>query len=153
MDELKSLSDGFKLKHELFINGCDSLEAQRKWDRETRGEMETYFLGDIMSIVIYLASADGEITTEETVYLNDMLGFKNSTKTYKDIYKSCKSEIDNIAQNKIPEGIKLLSDINTELAAHYKEMLQLSCKIVAMSDCFVTTEEDAIIKQINLITV
>jgi len=149
MNELISLSEGFKLKHELFVIGCDSAEAQEKWDVEEKGEMETYFLGEIMSIVLYLASADGKITEEETAYINNLLGFKDSTKTYMNIYESCKAEIDDVAKRKIPESINLLKTINEEMAEHYREMLLLGCKIVAASDRFVTTEEDEFIKLVT----
>ena len=57
MKEKDRLTEGFKLKLEIFINGCDQKEIDLKWNREERGEMEAFYQNDLIAFVVrYMAA-------------------------------------------------------------------------------------------------
>lgn len=153
MCDIQSLSEQFKFMFEQFINGCDSIEEIEKWDKEEYGEMEVFYTGDLMSVVTYLTAVDGNFSVEESDNINQLLGLDYSADELQEIYNECESNISEIAQSGVAEGVELLKSINIKLAEHYKELLVLACKIIANSDCFTTTEENAVIDSITAIEV
>ncbi len=148
MRDIKGLSEQFKFMYEKFINGCDAIEETNQWDKEEYGEMEAYYTGDLMSVVTYLTSVDGVFREAEADNINQLLGLDYSTDALQEIYNECEANINEIAQSGVEEGLELLKSINIKLAECYKELLVLACEIIANSDCFVATEENAVINSI-----
>lgn len=153
MSDIKGLSEQFKFMYEKFINGCDAIEEIDQWDKEEYGEMEAYYTGDLMSVVTYLTAVDGAFREEEAENINQLLGLDYSADELQEIYNECKANINEIAQFGVEEGLELLKSINIKLAEHYKELLVLACEIIAKSDCFVATEENAVINSISAMEV
>lgn len=153
MKDIKGLSEQFKFMYEKFINGCDAIEESDQWDKEEYGEMEAYYTGDLMSVVTYLTAVDGSFREEEAENINQLLGLDYSADELQEIYNECETNISEIAQSGVEEGLELLKSINIKLAEHYKELLVLACEIIANSDCFVTSEENAVITNISAMEV
>ena len=61
----------FKGKYERFLTGCDAIELEGGWDRETYGEMETFYTGDLVSVMLRLIVTDGSVSQREADVLND----------------------------------------------------------------------------------
>ena len=148
MFSLQELSDGFKLQYEQFIHGCDALEQKGGWDVIANGQMEAYYLNDMMCAIVLLISADGEFSEEEAKYVNDAFGFRYSAAELKELYRTNGSDIRNMLENEIPAGYRKMKAISGELAAQYRNMLYQICDIVAESDGIVHIAE---LKQIEAI--
>ena len=153
MSDIKGLSEQFKFMYEKFINGCDAIEETDHWDKEEYGEMEAYYTGDLMSVVTYLTAVDGVFREAEADNINKLLGLDYSADDLQEIYNECEANINEIAQTGVVEGLELLKSINIKLAEYYKELLVLACEIIANSDCFVATEENAVINSISAMEV
>lgn len=153
MSDIKGLSEQFKFMYEKFINGCDAIEETDHWDKEEYGEIEAYYTGDLMGVVTYLTAVDGVFREEEADNINKLLGLDYSADALQEIYNECEANINEIAQTGVEEGLELLKSINNKLAEFYKELLVLACEIIANSDCFVATEENAVINSISAMEV
>ena len=42
MKNVEMYIDSFKMKHESFLIGCDSIEEMGLWDKEALGEMDVF---------------------------------------------------------------------------------------------------------------
>ena len=148
MFSLQELSDGFKIQYEKFIHGCDALEQKGEWDVIADGQMEAYYLNDMMCTIVLLISADGEFSEDEAKYVNDAFGFRYSAAELKELYRTNGSDIRNMLENEIPAGYRKMKLINEELAEHYRNMLFQICDIISQSDGIVHIAE---LKQIDAI--
>ena len=116
MNNIEKYIESFKTKHEAFMIGCDSIEEMNLWDKETLGEMEAYYSYDLISIIIRLITADGEISEKEVTYLNETFGFDYSVDELVDVYDSCKDDIGNSFVENFENGITYMRRINSKLA-------------------------------------
>ena len=148
MVSLKELSDGFKLQYEKFIHGCDDLEQNREWDTRADGEMEAYYLNDIMCAIVLLVSADGEFSEKEAGYINDMFGFSYTPPELKEMYRTNGADIRNMLGNGIPAGYRKMKAVNPKLAEYYRDLVLQACDIIAASDGMIHPAEE---KEIGLI--
>ncbi len=141
MFSLQELSEGFKLQYDKFLHGCDALEENGEWDVPADGEMEAYYLNDIMCAIVLLISADGEFSENEANYVNDAFGFRYSAQELKELYKTNGSDISNMLENEILAGYRKMKAINAKLADHYRNMLYQICDIIAKSDGIIHVSE------------
>ena len=141
MSNIDLLSEEFQSKFEKFIIGCDAIEETNRWDKEEFGEMEAFYMNDLVSVIIRLIAADGEIGDEETAYLNENFGFDYTTEELIDVYDSCDEEISHSFDEQFRNGISILRNISDELADAYKELLDLICDIIIESDGVISPEE------------
>ena len=58
MENLKECVRSFRLQHEKFLNGCDSIEVTGAWDLENYGEMDAFYSHDLVSIIVRLIASD-----------------------------------------------------------------------------------------------
>ena len=141
MERIDALSEEFRTKYEKFIIACDSLEEIEAWDKEECGEMDVYYENELISVIIRLIAADGEITEDEVEYLNGNFGFEYSIYELADIYESCRDEISEGFEERLANGIGFLQNVNGKLADAYKELLRLICSIIMESDGVAADEE------------
>ena len=141
MKRIDALTEEFKSKYEKFLIGCDAIEELDQWDKEENGEMDVFYQNDLVSVILRLIAADGEISDEETDYLNRNFGFEYSTEELIDIYKSCEEEVSHSFDEQFENGITLMRSINEKLADAYKELLNLICDIIIESDEVIAPEE------------
>lgn len=149
MNKLEKYSQSFKTKYESFLTGCDALESLKLWDLEENGEMDVYFSNDLVSIIIRLIAADGDISQSEVEFLNDVFGFEYNVEELKDIYEQCGDNIKTIFDNEIENGLKNLNTINPKLADMYKELIDLICDIVIESDGVISNVETELAKKLK----
>ncbi len=141
MNRIEVLSEGFKLKYEKFLVGCDSLEETNRWDKESFGEMEVYYVSDLTGAIIRLIAADGNFSQTEADFINDVFGFNYSVSELKEIYEDFGEDVESAFVEEIENGISMMKSINEELAEAYKDLLHTVCDIVIASDGMVSSPE------------
>ena len=52
MKNVEMYIDSFKMKYELFLIGCDSIEEMGLWDKKALGEMDVFYSNDLTSVII-----------------------------------------------------------------------------------------------------
>lgn len=149
MENVDMYIESFKMKHELFITGCDSIEEMGLWDKETLGEMDAFYSNDLASIIIRLIAADGKITQKEVDYLNGTFGFEYTLDELIEVYNSCKDDIGHAFDENFENGITHMRKINPKLADAYKELLYLISEIIIESDGVVSESEIAEVKRLK----
>lgn len=133
--------EGFKLKFEKFLNGCDSIEEIDLWDKEEYGEMDVFFTADLVSVIVKLIVSDGEVTKKEVDYLNSLLGFDYGIEEVADIYEDCGDAIDAFFDDELESSIDMIRKVNEKLADAYADLLVTACDLVSESDGIVMEEE------------
>lgn len=141
MGDIKNLTDEFKSKYERFLIGCDSVEEIDLWDRDEYGEMDVFYQNDLLSIILRLIAADGEITYDEVNCLNENFGFEYTTEELADIYEGCYDAIGVSFDEKFEDAVEMLNSVNAKLADAYRELVCLICDIIIESDNLITSEE------------
>jgi len=141
--------EGFKLKFEKFLNGCDSIEEIDQWDKEEYGEMDVFFTADLVSVIVKLIVSDGEVTQEEVDYLNELLGFDYGIEEVSDIYEDCGDAINAFFDEELENGIDMLQKVNVKLAEAYADLLVSACDIIAESDGLVMGEEIELARKVR----
>lgn len=108
--------DSFKMKHESFLIGCDSIEEMGLWDKEAHGEMDVFYSNDLTSVIIRLIATDGKITQKEVDFLNETFDFEYTLDELIDVYNSCKDDIGHAFDENFENGITYMHKINAMLA-------------------------------------
>ena len=143
MENLTLYVDSFRLQHERFLLGCESVEEMGLWDKEALGEMDAFYSNELVSVIIRLIAADGKITSAEVQYLNETFGFDYTREELAQVYDACKEDLGHSFDENFENGITLMRKINAKLADAYKELLCLICRIIAESDGAVVNAEVA----------
>ena len=149
MDKLNALSEGFKVKYEKFLIGCDSIEGLGQWDKDALGEMEAYYTNTLTSVILRLIAADGVFSEKEADYLRRMFGFAYTPDELKRVYDDCGGEIESLFGEDVGPGIAKMRAINEKLADAYQDLLLTVCDIITESDGAVDSAEIALAKQLN----
>ncbi len=141
MNKLDMLTEEFKSKYERFLIGCDAVEELNLWDKEEYGEMDGFYQNDLVSVIIRLIAADGEISSEEVKYLNANFGFDYTLDELRDVYRNCEDELSHSFDEQFENGVSVMREKNEKLADAYKELLCLICDIIIESDDVVAQAE------------
>jgi len=149
MKNVEMYIDSFKMKHELFLIGCDSIEEMGLWDKEALGEMDVFYSNDLTSVIIRLIATDGKITQKEVDFLNETFDFEYTLDELIDVYNSCKDDIGHAFDENFENGITYMRKINAKLADAYKELLSLICEIIIESDGVIAESEIAEVKRLK----
>lgn len=149
MKNVEMYIDSFKIKHESFLIGCDSIEEMGLWDKEALGEMDVFYSNDLTSVIIRLIATDGKITQKEVDFLNETFDFEYTLDELIDVYNSCKDDIGHAFDENFENGITYMRKINAKLADAYKELLSLICEIIIESDGVIAESEIAEVKRLK----
>lgn len=149
MKNVEMYIDSFKMKHESFLIGCDSIEEMGLWDKEALGEMDVFYSNDLTSVIIRLIATDGKITQKEADFLNETFDFEYTLDELIDVYNSCKDDIGHAFDENFENGITYMRKINAKLADAYKELLSLICEIIIESDGVIAESEIAEVKRLK----
>lgn len=149
MKSVEMYIDSFKMKHESFLIGCDSIEEMGLWDKEALGEMDVFYSNDLTSVIIRLIATDGKITQKEVDFLNETFDFEYTLDELIDVYNSCKNDIGHAFDENFENGITYMRKINAKLADTYKELLSLICEIIIESDGVIAESEIAEVKRLK----
>lgn len=150
MENLNLLTESFKTKYERFIIGCDSIELDCVWEKNEYGEMDVFYENELLSVILSLIIADGTISEHEVKYLNENFGFSYTVDELKNVYINCGVEIKSYFENNFKAGYEKLKTLNGKLAAAYKELFELICKIIVESDGVLSDEEKKIIPELKI---
>ena len=150
MKNVEMYIDSFKMKHESFLIGCDSIEEMGLWDKETLGEMDVFYSNDLTSVIIRLIATDGKITQKEVDFLNETFDFDYTLEELTNVYNSCKDDIGHAFDENFENGITYMRKINAKLAEVYKELLSLICEIIIESDGVIAKSEIAEVKRLKV---
>ncbi len=139
MDTLKESVDAFNSLYEAFVEECDVLENDGKWNVEHYGDMETWFYNDFLCAIIHMIAADGQIKQPEVDYLNELLGNTSLGFTYtypelRTLMAEQKERIDALFENEISKEYKLLHAMDEQVANDYLDLMVLLCGIISKSD-------------------
>lgn len=141
MNKLDTYIDGYRLKLEKLIICCDGLEED-VWDIEEYGEMDSYLINELMSVVLPLVAVDGRVTEEEVEYVNRIFGTEYSLPELNIICM----DVEGISYDEIDERIRetstLLKRISTELEESYRDMYVALCELIEVSDFELGVEEE-----------
>lgn len=135
------LTESFKLQYERFLTGCDAIEEAGCWNVTEYGEMETFYTGDMVSVILRLIVTDGTVSQKEADVLNELFGFDYSAEELAEVYKTCAENLGTDFDRLFSVGVDALERINEGLAQAYKDLLALICTIVSESDGLVTAAE------------
>lgn len=149
MKKIDALTEEFKIKYEKFIIGCDSIEEIDAWDKAENGEMDIFYENDLISIILRLAVADNEVSDKEVEYLNKNFGFNYTVEGLREAYENCKEEIGAPFDEMFKKGVELLRSVSEKLADLYKELLNLICDIIILSDGFIAESEIETAKKVK----
>lgn len=139
MDTLKENVDAFNSLYEAFVEECDVLENDGKWNVEHYGDMETWFYNDFLCAIIHMIAADGQIKQPEIDYLNELLGdtslgFSYTYPELRTLMAEQKERIDALFENEISKEYKLLQAMDEQAANDYLDLMVLLCGIISKSD-------------------
>lgn len=146
MNNLEKMVESFKIKHELFLTGCDSIEEMKLWNKEELGEMDAFYSNDMACVIIKLIATDGKITEKEVEYLNKTFELDYDYDELIEMYNTCYDDIGEAFDESFANGISYMRSINSKLADAYKELLLLICDIIINSDGIIDISE---IKEVN----
>lgn len=149
MNHMAMYIDEFKMKHEAFLMGCDSLEELGLWDKIAYGEMDSFYTNDMTTLIIRLTASDGVITQKEVDDLNQLFDFDYTLEELREVYDNCADLIGEAFDDNFRESVAMLREISEKVAEAYKELLDLICSIIAESDGTVTEAERAEIVRIK----
>ena len=135
------MAEEFRSKYEGFLTGCDALEEMEQWDLEEYGDMDVYYQTDMVSIVLRLTAADGEISEKEIRYLDDYFGFGYTAEELGAVYENCREEISGSFAEQFRKGFSLLNGVSARLADRYRELISLICDIIVESDGVIAAAE------------
>ena len=141
MKRIDMLTEEFKSKYDRFMTGCDALEELKEWNLEELGEMDVFYQNELISVILRLIAADGEISGKEAEYLNKCFGFAFSAEELADVYETCREEIGVPFGERFKKGAEMMRAVNEKLADAYRELLRLVCDIIIESDGVVERSE------------
>lgn len=140
MTNIPKLCEKFKANYEFFLTGCDSMRRSGAWDRDENGDMDTYYSEDLVSVIIRLVAADGDVTEDEAAFMEDSFGMEYTPEELSDFYEACAYELDEENDAIFADTLATLNTLNPRLAEAYKFLVSTACEIILDSD--IKPEED-----------
>ena len=141
MGKIDSLTEAFRVQYDRFIQGCDAIEETGAWDKESFGEMDVFYENDLVSLILRLIAADGEISDKEVEYFNRNFGFDYTAERLAEAYDICRGEIGGSFDERFKNDVACMKTINGKLAALYEGLLRNICDIVIASDGEISPKE------------
>ena len=114
---LKELTDGMRERYQRVLPLCGRMDDKelgtKKWfpDKSTEDVLHL----SMISFFLYLASADGRISDEETEYINSLLGLDYTLEDYKQIADKAKVEKETFT-NEVPIVIRAAVEYDNEIS-------------------------------------
>ena len=141
MKRIDILSEEFRVKYDKFLLGCDAVENADVWNKKALGEMDVFYENDLITLILRLIVADGEISEKEAEYINRNFGFDYTVEYLREVYDNCREEIGESFDEKFKYGVGYMRKVNEKLAEAYEEILGIVCDIVIESDDEISPEE------------
>lgn len=127
-------AEEFQKNVETFLEACEGLQEKGLWDEMEYGNVQAYYVNDLVCIITKIIAADGEITECETQFLGEVFGFDYTVEELQEVYEICAEGIEEFFETGVNEAYQLLQDKDSDLAKSYKELLLEAGKVAMDSD-------------------
>jgi len=127
-------AEQFQTKVEAFLEASESLQERGLWEEEEYGNVQAYYVNDLVCIIARIIAADGQITERETELLGEVFGFDYSPEELEEVYEICMDSISDMFETGVNEAYQLLKDMDMDLADSYKELILLAGQVAMDSD-------------------
>lgn len=139
MSQLDMSAETFQEKFEQFLMGCEEAEQGSIWNRDEHGEMQDYYAGLIVSIILRIVTAEGWISDEEIEYLNLVFGFSYESGDLEQVFEDCRDMVTSTHfETELRESALLLNRINAECYQEFRQLIALIGDIFSNSEDFIS---------------
>lgn len=141
----------FQKNVEAFLEACEDLQKKGLWDEVEYGNVQAYYVNDLVCIITKIIAADGEITDCETQLLGEVFGFDYTVEELQEVYEICADGIEEFFETGVNEAYQLLQDKDSDLANSYKELLLEAANVAVDSDGVktVSAEEQEVVQKLQ----
>ncbi len=141
MKNFQEKCSDFRQEYDAFINSCDALEMDGKWDKDQFGEMEAYYSSDLINVALRLMIADRKMTQEEVDIINLQFGFKYTAEELEEVYRECGKRIKESFEESVRNSFLMARMINETFAQNYIRLVHQISDIMIESDYHMWPEE------------
>jgi len=143
----QQLKDTLKTLYEY----ADELERKGGYSRIGKNTLKEYFRFDLLKYLLWL-SDDGGFSKEETEFANDVLGFRYSSKEYRDFYVNL--NISKKFQNSVPDSytVFVTEEQKSNFAAKTSVAQTIADFYRILGICFVSADHNATESEVYRLT-
>ena len=142
MSQLDMSAETFQTKFEQFLIGCEDAEQGSIWNRDEYGEMQDYYAGLLVSMILRIVTSEGWISDEEIEYLNLVFGFSYDSGELEQVFEGCRDMVTSSDfETELRESALLLHQISTERYHEFHELVALIGEIFANSEDFISESQ------------
>lgn len=135
MSKLTDLTENFRQDLEEFTDGCRENQEAGGWDSENNGDMDDYYVHDLMSCMLKIIGSDGNISRREAEFFNTCFGTENTAQELDEMYDESEDILSGEDfETHLREDFDMLKRVNSSLAESYRELWLSSCEIMIASD-------------------
>ena len=142
MSQLDMSAETFQIKFEQFLIGCEEIEQGDIWNLEEYGEMQDYYAGLIVSMILRIVTSEGWISDEDIEYLNLLFGFSYDGGELEQVFEGCRDMVTSPEfETDLKKSALLLRQISTERYHEFHELVGLIGEIFANSEGFISESQ------------
>lgn len=134
-------AEQFRTNVEAFLEACEVLQANGLWEEAEYGNIQAYYVNDLVCIITRIIAADGKITESETKLLGDVFGFDYSVEELQEVYDICAEYIAELFDTGVSEAYGMLKEKDENLAMNYKELMIEAGNVAMDSDNMIMISE------------
>ena len=139
MSQLDASAENFQAKFEQFLINCDDAEQGSMWNREKYGEMQDYYAGLIVSMILRIVTSEGWISDEDIEYLNLLFGFSYDGGELEQVFEGCRELVTSSNfENQLKNSAIVLQRIKEDLYQEFRQMVALIVDAFSHSEDFIT---------------
>ena len=153
MSQLDMSAESFQSKFEQFLIGCEDLEQSSRWNREKYGEMQDYYAGLVVSMILRIVTSEGWISDEEIEYLDLLFGFSYDGGELEQVFEGCREMVTSSDfDEQLRNSAIFLNQISAERYQEFRELVALIGEIFANSEDFISElQKQEILRLQNLL--
>ena len=153
MSQLDISAENFQSKFEQFLIGCEDLEQSSRWNREKYGEMQDYYAGLVVSMILRIVTSEGWISDEEIEYLDLLFGFSYDGGELEQVFEGCREMVTSSDFDvQLQKSAIFLNQISKERYQEFRELVALIGEIFANSEDFISElQKQEILRLQNLL--
>ena len=135
MSKLTDLTENFRQDLEEFTDGCRENQEAGGWDSDNNGDMDDYYVQNLMSCMLRIIGSDGNISRREAEFFNACFGTENTVQELDRMYDDSEDILSGEEfETRLREDFAQLKRINTPLADSYRDLWLSACEILIASD-------------------
>ena len=149
MNRLDRLTQTFREQYDAFVKDCEAAEKEGSWDTKNDGSLEGYAFGALTGAILSLIVADGNVGQQETEYLNQNFGFAYTQDDLLELYRYSAKDLRENAVPNLQDAAERIGHADPALAASFRGLTLLACKILSESDDGVLESEGTLIRELE----